>query len=276
MAAKRLGIGRIYVPPLSQFTVAEGKRLGTIEFTPFNKREEIAEPALFGTFFDHQLLGDLTSAGPTGNKVITDRFVAPLFVPSVAVEKRPKNHVAMHIRSGDLFGPDPHPEYPQPPLAYYDLILDHIMRKHPEPHVTLVFEDRLNPIVDALEGLLRQRAIACSTQSGTLEEDLRCILSHRIMVFGRGTFGKAVVALAPFVKRVYFPWNDPDFGSIESPDGIRRITVADSADTYIRVGDWANTPGQRDLMLRYPKANLSVSQERETDHRQEDESTGLK
>jgi hypothetical protein len=256
-----LAVDRVYVPKLSQFEVAGGRvKIRELEFVSYQRRGEIVDAALFGTYFYKDSFGNLLNAGAMEQQRLVDTYIRPLFVPSRAVEQRPPHHIAIHIRSSDLFNrPNPHPRYPQPPLAFYKQVLAHFRRAHANPHVSLVYQDDANPVIRALEQYLSAEGTSFTTHSCTLQDDLSVLMGHQTVVFGRGTFGKAVVSLAPHIKCVYFPWTDTDFRFILRAKSIAGYCVTEIEQRYIAVGAWANTPSQREQMIEYPVDNLIVA-----------------
>lgn len=263
--AKRLGIGRIYVPELSQFAVPNGRaEAGGIKFIAFADVEMIRESTLCGTFFYKQSFGKLLDGNAVEQQGIVNTCVAPLCTALRHLEPTPANHIALHIRSGDLFDRDnPHPNYPQPPLAFYEMAVEWFIAHVDAAHATLVFQDRGNPVVDALEAWLEAMGVEARTQSAALDEDLRTLLAHPVLAFGRGTFGKAVFCLSPHARTVFFPWTDRDFHGLTRAKGAEGVCVSEARPgEYIQTGEWKNTPAQRELMLAFPRERLIMESDK--------------
>jgi|GEM_PF-3549175 len=256
--AEALGVRRIYVPDLSQFEVpSAGVNVDAYEFVGYDSPSAIAEAALLGTFFYKHTFESLQPSRTPEQEIATT--LRQLLVPLRGVQSAPLHHVAIHIRSGDLFDrPNPHPRYPQPPLAYYVRVLEELGTRGPSPVVALVFQDKGNPTIDALARHLDTLGIKYEMHSSTLEDDLRVLLSHQTLVFGRGTFGKAVTRLSPHVREVFYPWTDLDFGGIVRERNLTGHAVTEVRPTYTRIGEWKNSPEQRELMLEYPVGNLEL------------------
>lgn len=259
--AKRIGVKKIYVPNLSQFEIDGGRiSVEDMEFVSYGKRDDIDVQALIGTYFYKASFGELINSGSMRHQDIVDSYIRRLFVPLRLAKKYPDNCIAIHIRSNDLFNrPKPHPRYPQPPLAFYKIILSHFRQNHSDIKVSLVYQDRANPVIDALEHYLLSQRIQFSIYSSSLEEDLKILLSHETVVFGRGTFGKAVVSLSPHIKSVYYPWTDMDFKFILRARKISGYVIRENVAKYIAIGEWKNSTEQRKLMIDYPVSNLSLS-----------------
>ncbi len=207
---------------------------------------------LSGEFFYRKSLRRLYAAPDRGQIVASLRpFVTllptgPAFAP---------DELVIHLRAGDIFDParEAHPGYGQPPLAYYQVILTH----QPWSHVHLVYENRANPVIDALEQQLKQQGIPFSVQSGSLEDDLNFLLRARTLVGGRGTFLAGVAMLSLHLERIFFFENRRP----ELPSRIQQFLVRDKVGDYraaILSRNWQNTPAQRELMLSYPLSSLTA------------------
>ena len=169
-------------------------------------------------------------------------------VPSVT--PLPKEHLVIHLRGGDAFGPHAHNEYGQPPFAFYELVLSNQLWSH----VTIVSEDDVNPVFPEIVALARDRAIPCSTQSGSLDEDMQVLFSATALVSSRSTFIPAVTAFSKNIDTVYVFGDDDRF---RSDITIRRVVDIGGKywDSICRY-NWRDEPWQRELMVDYPVINL--------------------
>ncbi|WP_049768176.1 discoidin domain-containing protein [Methylocella silvestris] len=182
--------------------------------------------------------------------------------------KRAADELTIHIRSGDIFdGPQrAWAWYRQPPLAFYKLIVDRLRAAGTISRVRLVYEDRGNPCIPALETYLTNARIPFRAQSGTLAEDLAALIDAPHLAFGFGTFGYAVCKLSTKIRSVHF--FGPELnefalvgGRYDSIPGIEHVySIVDTAGEYIKIGDWANTPEQREMMIDYPLDALEISE----------------
>ena len=178
----------------------EGGRAGDFELIWADNLSLL--PTLEGEFFNVRAFR-LKSSAPEMARVFTE-LVRPLLVarlrePDLRVRR---DDLVLHFRAGDIFRQTrpPHPGYGQPPLSYY---LAAVEREQPA-RVWLVFEDRSNPCIDAAEAALRKRGVEVLLQSGTLEEDLRLLLSASRLVAGRGSFAHMVAHLSERLRKAYF------------------------------------------------------------------------
>ncbi len=259
-AARELGVTRVYVPALPWFEPsANGTMAAGLTYVGYSDLDDIAVPSLFGTFLFEDLEPAVTTLGGELRQRLVDLHVSSLFRPPPLGEPRPGNHVAVHIRSGDLFDrPDPHPNFAQPPLAFSTLALSHFAQARSEVHVTLVYEDEGNPVLPALRAFLEHGGISYSVSSSSLSDDLAELLEHRVLVLGRGSFGSAVGALSSNLKTLYFPWSEPRFLGLVRERGLEGHLIEEVEPCYIATGSWTNSADQRNLMIDYPPENLRI------------------
>jgi hypothetical protein len=168
-----------------------------------------------------------------------------------------RRHLYIHIRAGDIFTKaSPHPLYGQPPLAFYTCIL----RLQSWDKVVLIFENRHNPVIDALIAFLASERIPCEIQSHHLDADAARLLEAENIVIGRGTFVYPMLCISEHVRRVfYFEYDSADeWGLYQS--GIQFVRVTDKTGTYRDsvLKRWLNTAEQRALMLNYSEDNLAL------------------
>jgi hypothetical protein len=163
--------------------------------------------------------------------------------------------LVIHIRSGDVFRESPHHSLGQPPLSFYEKVLQH---SRPQS-VVLVYEDDLNPVISQLRSHLETLPLSYSVHSGDLRSDLRLLLSARQLVTGNGTFGQALLAISPNLER----WYDFGEGKERFPTSRRRsvVSITDRAGDYVAaLGHWENSLIQRELMVSYPASKLKLTE----------------
>ncbi len=170
---------------------------------------------------------------------------------------KPEDQLIIHIRSGDIFSTWIDPNYPQPPLAFYRMVIERLRAEGRIGSIKMVFENRANPVIPALEAYVESIGLPLTTQSGTLVDDVAAIANGRYLVFGFGSFGPGVCHLSERIDQVfYFSCNWPQgFQSIETVG--RAIEVRDVGSGYMKVGEWTNSEAQRRLMIEYPAENLA-------------------
>jgi hypothetical protein len=255
-AARRYRIRSIELEPHPQFN---GARAGEIRLSWGPIRSAATEPGLEGSFA--YLAGLGLAPAPEERAAIVSRYVrqlldAPLRQPDPDVGE---DDLVMHFRAGDVFDQrGPHPAYGQPPASYY---LAAAERETPK-RVWLVFEDRGNPAIDAVEAALRSRGIEVRTQSADLVSDMRVLLTATTLVASRGSFCPALAGLSTRMRKFYlFEDRDPAVEKF----GITVVEVSDRLGDYrarLISGNWRASPEQLALMLSYPAAALSFPEPR--------------
>lgn len=173
-----------------------------------------------------------------------------------------ENRICVHIRSGDIFKPNPNQWYAQPPLAFYVKAIDDIREAHRDLPVLVVYEDRGNPVVDALLDHLAAKGIVHHPQSSAhLSEDAWAIMSSRILVAGKGSFVPALSILSPTKDQVScfraFGNRGHEYARYST---AKLSTYADKADNYIQ-RDWTNSKQQRQQMIDYPIDAIALASE---------------
>jgi hypothetical protein len=259
-AARELGVDTIYVPRMPWFEASAGESDGHgLRYVAYADLGDIGAPALLGTFLFEDLEPAVEVLDGDLRQRLVDRHVLGLFTPPPLGAPRPPNHVAVHVRSGDLFDrPDPHPNFVQPPLAFYTAALEHFAARHPDARVTLVYEDEGNPVISELRSFLGSARVPHSASSGLLSDDISALLEHRALVLGRGSFGVAVAALSANLETVYFPWNEARFPGLVREKRLDGYVIEELAPRYIEAGEWRNSVEQRSLMIGYPADNLRL------------------
>lgn len=250
-------ISKIYVPGFWWITPLIAAHQVEIEL----RCEEAAEDEILlsGCFYYKKSLRPLYSdhlktIEEFRRNMLKVRSQIPLLEPPPPL---PDDHLVIHIRSGDVFEGRGHPLYGQPPLAFYSLML----RKAPWRQVTLVSEDRRNPVIDRLLQSSGAGLPPVVHRQASLEEDLHLLLRARSLVASLGTFIPAVLALSGNVRRVLC------FGGLWHAESLRQqadvFLVRDRDGHYSRsvlAANWRNDESQRALMLDYPEAALGLVQ----------------
>lgn len=253
--AARHGIARVYAPDfwwVSPHAGTDGTGI-TVEPGP----APAGAAVLAGRFYYRDSLAPLYATKGKSIEAIRENLLRvrgqiPLLAPRPAW---PEDHLVIHIRAGDVFEGAGHPLYGQPPLAFYTLVLKAL----PWRRVTLVCEDRANPVVDALLAWRQPGVPPVEYRAGSLAEDLEILLSATSLVASLGTFMPAVLALSANARRVAC------FENIWYGQNLHQhaelLVVRDVAGGYspqVLVRNWRNTANQRALMLEYPQRNLRL------------------
>lgn len=143
------------------------------------------------------------------------------------VKKLPENDLVIHIRSGDIFSSNPHPNYVPPPLEYYT---KQIAKKNYDK-IIIVCEDQINPVVNKLLELYKHAVY----KKNSLTEDIEIILGASNIIYSVGTFVSALKLLSDNINYIY----GNDFNNKEFDD------------YYKIMKPWKNTEKQREYILTY-------------------------
>lgn len=178
-----------------------------------------------------------------------------IVIPQATFPTLAPDHLVIHLRGGDVFGPRKPASYGQPPLSFYTLILE----SEEWSAVTIVHEDSVNPVLPGILEAAAQRKIPVFQQSGSVYDDVAVLLTARRLVAGRGTFVPAIAGLSRAVERVYYFENK--FSVFPARHDVEIVRVADANGDYVRnvlSHNWSNSPEQRALMLDYPVSSLVI------------------
>ncbi|SEI15128.1 hypothetical protein SAMN02799636_06031 [Methylobacterium sp. 275MFSha3.1] len=260
-AARALGLKLIKIPKIDRSQAIFLKERLTchgITFIPAD--EPLPDDGYFlsGMFFDVPFQQMVNARSPLSMREVVHTYIRRVFngLPEVFPDKL-EDQLIIHIRSGDIFSTWIDPNYPQPPLAFYRMVIERLRAEGRIGSIKMVFENRANPVIPALEAYVESIGLPLTTQSGTLVDDVAAIANGRYLVFGFGSFGPGVCHLSERVDQVfYFSCNWPQgFQSIETVG--RAIEVRDVGGGYMKIGEWTNSEAQRRLMIEYPAENLA-------------------
>lgn len=150
------------------------------------------------------------------------------------INKLNENDIVIHIRSGDIFSSNPHPEYIPPPLCYYTKELDKC--KYRKIHI--ICEDTQNPVVNELLKLYKNAVY----EKNTLEKDIITILGATNIIFSVGTFIPSLMLLSNNIKYLY--------GRVYN-NGFPDSNNEELKEYYKIMKPWKNTIKQRNYILTY-------------------------
>ena len=176
-------------------------RSGTVAGTRLTIGGRFPRPALVGHYFYPQPLGVAEPWRRTHHlRGLRDLFaVAP--DPTVAPDE-----MVVHLRSGDVFGADPHPDYWPPHLGYYTSAVAHAVEHGAAASVRLVCQDRVHPLLEPLRSWCSDRGLGATVQvSDDLHADVATLVAGRTLCVSQGTLGLSSAWLSPAVRTVYLP-----------------------------------------------------------------------
>ena len=166
----------------------------------------------------------------------------------------PPDTLTIHLRGGDIFGDNPHSSYGQPPLSFYEKVLD----SRVWTRVVLVAEDSLNPCLEGIISYCTHRGIPTQITGQRLEDATITISKATNLVASRGTFVPAITYLSNVPRNVYQFHTAIDI--IPSTVANHYLTIRDRDGHYQRAimgREWRNTAEQRQLMMEYPRNSLT-------------------
>ena len=182
-------------------------------------------------------------------KGILQTYVLPVFQPPA---HQMGNTVVIHVRGGDIFTPDPPRVYVQPPVAFYNNILD--LPEHRRSKILLCTEDFNNPVVEALQKQYGRRL----TVNMNLYKSISAVTGAKHLILSHSSFSEALAMLAPSLESVHYPFCVPSFlGTYSAKESLyldrRNATWSFRGfcyeyDGYIPLDEWANTPEQLTLI----------------------------
>ena len=174
----------------------------------------------------------------------------------IQISKSASDTLVIHIRSEDIFRTHVQTGYVQPPLAFYQKII----QERNYTSVRVVTADHLNPTVDALAAW----SDIVSVSEGRLEDDVSLVLGASHLVLATGTFASTLALLAEPAPMLYVPCM-PYCAMAATCDEIPFPASCYTFPNFTDGKAWNNSPEQVDLMLTYEmhqivevKNNLSL------------------
>ena len=198
----------------------------------------------------------------TQMKYLYDKYISYKLYNNI---KKVSYNIAMHIRSGDIFGNNIHWEYVQPPFDYY---LQGIIN-NPNKSIVIVYETIKNhptwknPIIDKLKEYVNNNNLKNVTfQSSSLNDDLHTLMCCEYLFTSYGTFCLVPYFVSPHIKKLIIPEY-----MVNKLRGKKWFKLTDEClnkvkpikiTKYINVGSWKNTPEQHNIMLTYKINNDEI------------------
>lgn len=147
----------------------------------------------------------------------------------------------IHVRSGDIFKVNPCPLYGQPPMCFYDSIIE----KWNFKDIYVLSEDTKNPVINQL--IKKYNATFIKTD---LTKTIGFILKANNLVMSYGTFLPSLLKLVPEnpEKRIFRYGNNMGFLSVVWKK-FYYIDVSTYYSKNILKNNWNNTEEQREIMM---------------------------
>ncbi len=262
LLARALGLNYLRLPETQILKLPEPATINGLTLLPPGHSLKGYGGFLTSGFFRETRLERLGCTMETRRRVIQKYIVPHLNCAPTLPEAR--CCLTIHIRSGDVFDPNPHPGYPQPPLSFYKKAIEDAQKKLGITQVQLVFEDRKNPCIPALEEYIKHSGLSLRIQCGTLLEDVAVLLSAPNLVFGYGTFGLGICLLSKVCESIYV--FGPSGYAYSKFSTLKNLTVYDDiSGIYPRVGEWKGTEEQLNLMVTLPQSAVIQVDENKPD-----------
>jgi hypothetical protein len=281
MLARQMGAGTIVVFPFPGCPEAAEVRVEELRIVFRPDASPIAPkvPTLVGHFFNSFAFESALRAQPPAAVWDTiQRYMKPLFRDVLdSVAPVGSHTLVMSFRAGDIFSGDTvSPWYVQPPTAYFMRAVAFARAELGVRDVRLVFEDRGNPTIAAVEARLAEQGIPYAVQSASFLEDLRCLAGASHLVAPYSTFCEVAAMLSDRIE-TYFAFRnfeshqhiharrEPLFLGVLRQKGVRAVLIDDAAGAYIPPRAWDRSALQLSLMLDYPEEDLRVLEGWEAD-----------
>jgi hypothetical protein len=218
-------------------------------FSKYNNNNKITDINNF--FYKHKLpfpKDIFTKNVNERNKILKEAFLID------NVKKLDENDLVIHIRSGDIFSSNPHPNYVPPPLSYYIREIN----KYNYKKIYIICEDKINPVVNKLLTLYKNSFY----EENNLEKDIKIILGATNIIPSIGTFIPALTLLSNNIKFVHVPFNNGfkfiNGGIEQNSDLVENSSLVENEHMhkkyYKKMKPWKNTEKQRKYILTYNMA----------------------
>jgi hypothetical protein len=285
MLARQMGAGTIVAfpfpgcPEAAEIRVEELRIVFRPEACPITPPIMPKVPTLVGHFFNSFPFESALRAQPPAFVWDTiQRYMKPLFQDALGdISPVSSSTLVMSFRAGDIFSGDiVSPWYVQPPTSYFMRAVAFARAELGVRDVRLVFEDRGNPTIAAVEARLAAQGIPYAVQSASFLEDLRCLAGASHLVAPYSTFCEVAAMLSDRIE-TYFGFRsfeshqhiharrEPLLLGVLRQKGVRAVLIDDAAGAYIPPRTWDRSALQLSLMRDYPEENLRVLEGGEAD-----------
>ena len=152
--------------------------------------------------------------------------------------------VILYIRSGDIFGTNPHPGYAQPPFAFYQRVIEMNAGRHIRIVTDLERPDLVNPVIPEI----LKHFPNTTMYNQTITQDFSDMLTCNRIAGAMSTLFSVIHTLSSEKQCVYKPFCSRDENA-----------YCATFPGYIAPGNWSNSEGQRKTMLTYPVDQMQFS-----------------
>ena len=269
LAARASGCGYLLLDAMRDLTDFDDFTLDGLHVSRHREPPEgaVLEGSFYVPFgFERAVLRN----GPQDLAAFTRRLTEGVFSDIAAEEG--DDRIAVHIRSGDVFnslGAVPF-AYVQPPASYYLKAICHARAGGRESAlVDLVYQDRANPAVDAVEHQLLREHVPFRSASGGITEDYRKLTGAAVIIASASTFVETAALLSRRLRAYYSfrdhssqaefkPFMQANVSRILNARGVACTLIDDVSRTYTNKWCWTNTPEQHAAIRDFPAENLRL------------------
>lgn len=204
--------------------------------------------ALAGTYFYPEIVGVAWDPNFRAQQLVSMSRLMPEYLHALD-ERANSADAVIHLRSGDVFQRDPHPGYAPPPLQYFETALEMLDARR----VLVVVQDLKHPYIPRLLAWAEnRRGASVQVQSGSLQDDLRSLMSARSLCLSQGTLGLSGAWLSRNVRTVV------TYGSLETAElRARGVSVLHVLDRHERDA-WTGSQEQIAELLQSGPDDLTV------------------
>jgi len=177
-------------------------------------------------------------------KKLNKKLLLKFWKYNIKPQKSGENDLVIHIRSGDVYKRNPHSGWIQPPLKFYEQIIE----SKDWDAIYLICQDQKSPIKNPL--LNKYKNIKWEKQS--LAMDISYILGARNIIFGMGSFIPSLLLFNKVVSNIYYPKYCYRYllSELNCTHHIYKF------EGYIKKGKWRNTAKQKRIMLNFKEIEL--------------------
>jgi hypothetical protein len=181
--------------------------------------------------------------------IVRDKIKSIFCIPPIPLNS---NDIVVHLRSGDIMRPNPHPRYIVPPLCYYVNILN----AHHYDTIYIISEDTHNPCLKPLLHTFPNSVFRIQS----LKDDIGYILGASNLIVSFGTFVPELARLSTNNPKIYIPnyllkphpkWHHAD--TICNNLDIISINLSDYAESMY---PWRATQIQKERIISYKGCTL--------------------
>lgn len=210
------------------------------------RKNETHKKIILNPLFCYHLIGEsfinLKNIIYNMHPIIAKKYIYPIINELEIENINFDDTLVIHIRGGDIFNVNPHHDYIQPPLQYYERIID----SSGYQNILIISEDNKNPCID----IVIKKYNNIKFQKNKLLYDVHVMLKAKYIVASNSTLIYTMLILSNNVKKIYYN----SFLPILNLPNVSIFTY-DFVD-YIKYGEWKNTSEQINLMLNFPHKNI--------------------